>query len=274
MFVRYPYGDIDSALETSAHGVQDSATAPLSDPSDGLSLNPNSAPYTPNTLNQLGSGPGSVSPSSTPSNKPGVPKTALRALLRPLFRESDLLNWRKASEGNRKWVGLLTETEVDRFYRRDSHNNPSTAIVGEDSSAKIAPATGTSTNIDSDSRSNRGESGDSNVTGQLSDTRRDPSDVAGESGTEEKIVKATNTKSERDASEGRGTDGDDSADDTSAVAATLLGVAVIKNAIVVNSTAYLKVTQCCPIGLPLPAHPTIFLSSVMHSQLLLPSTSQ
>ena len=41
---------------------------------------------------------------------------SVRAMLRPCFRESDLLHWKKASVVNDKWVAFLSQAECDEFY--------------------------------------------------------------------------------------------------------------------------------------------------------------
>ena len=40
-------------------------------------------------------------------------------MLRPLFRESDAANWKKAAVTNSKWVGLLNEEQMKDFYTNE-----------------------------------------------------------------------------------------------------------------------------------------------------------
>jgi hypothetical protein len=37
-------------------------------------------------------------------------------MLRPLFREADYVNWKKASVQNKDWVSFLSEEDIVRFY--------------------------------------------------------------------------------------------------------------------------------------------------------------
>ena len=102
-----------------------------------------------------------------------------RAMLRPLFRESDAANWKKAAVTNSKWVGLLNEEQMKDFYT-DGGGHADDDDDASDSNRSIAPS------AQNDLQSS--------IPSDNSDARVKP-----------------------------------------------LGVAVIKNAVVVDSTAYLQV---------------------------------
>lgn len=118
-----------------------------------------------------------------------------------MFREPDLLNWQKASATNSKWVGFLTQGEIDGFYEREGE-----AISIEDIDNGKAIAS-TAASMDMDSSNNRIEGGGKVDAGDIASQQSD------ETGT----------------------------NDAATVTAQLLGMAVIKNALVVDSPAYLKV---------------------------------
>lgn len=51
----------------------------------------------------------------SPDMDAAVPRAPLRAMLRPLLRESDFSNWQKAAGINTKWVSLLSEEQLSAF---------------------------------------------------------------------------------------------------------------------------------------------------------------
>lgn len=131
-----------------------------------------------------------------------TPHKPLRAMLRPCFRELDLMHWRKASVDNSKWVGFLSAEETDRFYegeRNQKHIHPSGGEIGREhdaSSEKSMASIDEVPHVEAGIGTNTEETTSAKLATELGS-------------------KSTNSK--------------------------ILGMAVIKNAIVVNSTAYLQV---------------------------------
>ena len=138
-----------------------------------------------------------LSPSSPAVESPFITVTELtertppRAMLRPLFRESDAANWKKAAVINSKWVGLLDEEQMRDFYSNCAPSEGGPVDGGDDASA-----------------SRNGNS-----------TARTQPDL--ESAELSSVVSIDNPDARMNP----------------------LGVAVIKNAVVVDSTAYLQVAH-------------------------------
>ena len=136
-------------------------------------------------------------------SRESAPHKSLKAMLRPCFKEPDLLNWRKASENNEKWVGFLSSEETKRFYDDDgnqmyAHSSGSSHREGADTKSASSLISESSCGISEDEMKSAGAAHAATEAQKDSET------------------KSANLK--------------------------VLGVAVIRDAIVVNSTAYLQVS--------------------------------
>jgi hypothetical protein len=58
----------------------------------------------------------------------------MRAMLRPLLRESDFANWQKAAGSNAKWVSLLSEEQLSAFNVLREGSELSSADTSSDAS--------------------------------------------------------------------------------------------------------------------------------------------
>jgi hypothetical protein len=61
--------------------------------------------------------------------------TPMRAMLRPLLRESDFANWQKAAGSNAKWVSLLSEEQLSAFNELREGSELSAADTSSDASS-------------------------------------------------------------------------------------------------------------------------------------------